>query len=74
MIKNVIRNFIRFLILGCGLVTEAVDNKLEVNGNLKPEGDSFPTTIVVTVLVSVLVLAALVTSVALYYKMKRSAR
>nr|XP_034329094.1 uncharacterized protein LOC105339666 [Crassostrea gigas] len=58
---------------GCGLVTEAVDDKLEVNGNLKPEGDSFPTTIVVTVLVSVLVLAALVTSVALYYKMKRSA-
>uniref|UniRef100_A0A8W8J035 EGF-like domain-containing protein n=1 Tax=Magallana gigas TaxID=29159 RepID=A0A8W8J035_MAGGI len=59
---------------GCGLVTEAVDDKLEINGNLKPEGDSFPTTIVVTVLVSVLVLAALVTSVALYYKMKRSAR
>eukprot|EP00105_Crassostrea_gigas_P000331 XP_011412089.1 PREDICTED: uncharacterized protein LOC105317216 [Crassostrea gigas] len=58
---------------GCGLVTETVDDKLEVNGNFKPTGDSFPTTIVVTVLVSVLVLATLVTSVALYYKMKRSA-
>nr|XP_034329096.1 von Willebrand factor D and EGF domain-containing protein-like isoform X2 [Crassostrea gigas] len=58
---------------GCGLVTDVVDDKLKVNGNLKPEGGSFPTTIVVTVLVSVLVLAALVTSVALYYKMKRSA-
>lgn len=54
-------------------MTEAVDDKLAVNGNLKPEGDSFPTTIVVTVLVSVVVLAALVTSVVLYFKMKRSA-
>uniref|UniRef100_A0A8W8J2H6 von Willebrand factor D and EGF domain-containing protein n=1 Tax=Magallana gigas TaxID=29159 RepID=A0A8W8J2H6_MAGGI len=59
---------------GCGVVTEAVDDKLEVKGNLKPEGGSFPTTIVITVLVSGLVLAALVTSVVLYYKMKRSAR
>lgn len=70
MIKNVIRNFICFLILGCGLVMEVVDNKLEVNGNFKLEGDSFLIIIVVIVLVSVLVLVVLVIFVVLYYKMK----
>lgn len=68
---KVVYNSLWYLVItGCGLVVEESDGKPE----MEPEEDSFPTTVVVIVLVGVLVLTALIVALVLYRKKKHSNR